>query len=231
MGFLRTLNGQTVTFAPDDAIYTIPAGINDRATIAGSYQDTAQAWHGFLRSADGGITVFDDPDANTNGNGTIATAINNNGAVTGFYEDKYTYTFRAFFRDQSGSFINFDTGTGIAPIAYPVAINLGDEIAGFSEAAYTYGFLRDTSGKVTDFETSDYATYVAGMNDDGAVVGSWEGSKETVAFVRDADGRSVSFIAPYPSYRTAAEAINKNGTVTGNWQDTNYVFHGFVQKK
>ena len=66
-------------------------GINPAGAITGFMRDANFARHGFVRSPEGTITVFDDPNAGTctvscgtigNGQGTRAYAINPAGAIT-----------------------------------------------------------------------------------------------------------------------------------------------------
>jgi hypothetical protein len=236
VGFQRSVAGQIKIFAPAGAIFTIPLGINDSGTSTGVYQDTANAWHGFLRDASGTITIVDDPDANiSNGNGTDPTAINNNGAITGYYNGKNTGTVRAFIRDQFGNFSNFDVAPGGQTVVDPMAINLSGEVAGWytgSDQSVAFGFLQDASGNVTDFSVphaTDFRT--EGMNDNGVTVGFWQPDNggADFGFERSAAGTITSFTVPFPNFGTDAVGINNNGRVAGYWPDTNFLYHGFVR--
>src|SRR6266536_922636 len=74
---------------------TIVQDLNNAGQIVGFfYTDLDNVTHGFLRDRDGSIVAVDDPSAGTYINtslsiraGTIANAINTNGATTGVYED------------------------------------------------------------------------------------------------------------------------------------------------
>jgi hypothetical protein len=69
--------------------------INGQGTITGSYTDTNQAQHGFVREADGVVTAFDPP----RGRQTAATGINDSGVITGsFYYDWNAQTAIGFLR-------------------------------------------------------------------------------------------------------------------------------------
>ena len=95
--------------------------INSGGTIAGFFSDSIGLVHGFLRTPDGVITVFDAPDAGTQsvpgfvptplgvlgGQGTYATSINKAGAITGLYVD-IANVLHGFLRAPDGSFTEFD---------------------------------------------------------------------------------------------------------------------------
>jgi hypothetical protein len=69
---------------PGDNNGTYSSGINASGAITGSYQDTNENYHGFLRSPDGKFTTFEAPGADTGAyNGTSPAAINDLGVMTG----------------------------------------------------------------------------------------------------------------------------------------------------
>ena len=71
-----------------NATLTRALGINDAGTITGYDEDASFVYHGFVRTADGAISAFEVPGAGTGlGEGTQARAINDLGAITGFYVD------------------------------------------------------------------------------------------------------------------------------------------------
>ena len=98
-GFLRAKDGSFTTF---DAVpspsspcctWTFPIAINPAGTIAG-YENGIGGNHGFVRAADGAVTILDAPGAsmcppsfNCINPGTVADAINPAGQVVGFYSD------------------------------------------------------------------------------------------------------------------------------------------------
>ena len=83
-GFLRSASGTVLTFdAPGAGVVgiccgfefeegTAGVGINTAGEIAGAYLDADHVYHGFLRSASGGITTFEAPNA---GSGTLQGSI------------------------------------------------------------------------------------------------------------------------------------------------------------
>lgn len=71
---------------------TIATSVNTSGVITGAYKDANGVAHGFLRSSDGTIASFDDPDAGTSGiapapSGTYGMSISDSGVVAGSYSD------------------------------------------------------------------------------------------------------------------------------------------------
>ena len=65
----------------------MPQAINDEGTVAGFYNDANGMHHGYLRSADGRFTYFDDPNGGDQFHqGTVPQFIVGY-TVAGFYED------------------------------------------------------------------------------------------------------------------------------------------------
>jgi hypothetical protein len=72
-----------VLFSVPGAVFNAePESINPAGAITGWYFDATRS-HGFLRAPDGTITSFDPPGST----GTVATAINPSGVVTGLFND------------------------------------------------------------------------------------------------------------------------------------------------
>jgi hypothetical protein len=82
-GTLAALEFPTATWAVQP-VFTIPHAISiDQAgDVTGSYTDASGVQHGFVRNPYGTLTTFDPPE----GNQTTSTAINDGGAITGFYQ-------------------------------------------------------------------------------------------------------------------------------------------------
>ena len=76
-GFVRHPNGKFTSFDP--GFNTQPTSINNKGASTGSYQDIDLThFHGFVRSPDGTITLFDDASFCTSG----PTSINDQGVIT-----------------------------------------------------------------------------------------------------------------------------------------------------
>ena len=106
---------------PGDNNGTYSTGINASGAITGSYQDTNNAFHGFVRSPEGNPPTFEAPGADTGPyNGTNPNAINDLGAITGSYTDATGYG-HGFVRTPEGKFTTFEVpgagGYGTNPIA------------------------------------------------------------------------------------------------------------------
>jgi uncharacterized membrane protein len=82
-GFSASAKPKITTFDPEGSVGTFAYGINKSGVIAGSYEDSSDAYHGFVRAADGKIVAFDPPDSMV----TEAYSINNAGSVAGDYQD------------------------------------------------------------------------------------------------------------------------------------------------
>jgi hypothetical protein len=88
---------------PGDNNGTYPQGINVWGAITGSYQDTNNVFHGFLRSPDGKFTSFEVPGADTSPyNGTTPSSINDFGAIAGSYYDANGFS-HGFLRSPDGN--------------------------------------------------------------------------------------------------------------------------------
>jgi hypothetical protein len=79
-GFWRDASG-VHSFDYPGAMYTVSTGINIAGTITGYYSGADGVDHGFVRDQLGNFTSFDDPNAGPQG--TVPTAINRSGQITG----------------------------------------------------------------------------------------------------------------------------------------------------
>ena len=86
----------------------VTTGITPNRTIAGTYIDTNNVYHGYIRTPDGGITTFDAPSAGTDAyQGTICGSINKEGEITGQYIDTDNVV-HAFLRTRDGVLTTYD---------------------------------------------------------------------------------------------------------------------------
>jgi hypothetical protein len=156
--------------------------------------------HGYVRSNQGVITVFDAPGAGTGpGQGTFPFSpliMNPNGAITGWYIDS-AFVSHGFLRDRNGGFTTFDVpGAEAGPGTFPFAISQGGEITGFYDNGINanHGFLRDKRGVITTYDVPGAGTgpgqgpNVYSITPNGAVVGFYFDPDNVVhGFVRDGD--------------------------------------------
>lgn len=256
-GYLRTADGRFTEFDAPGAnpspgypcLYivggTCPAAINDLGVIAGWDGDANGVFHGFVRSADGRITVFDAPGAGTaSSQGTFASAINDQGGVTGYYLDGGN-VYHGFVRSADGHVLTFDSpeaGASAYQGAEPECINNLGEVAGaaYDENGFGHGFVRSADGKFTTFDPpgsagSYYGVDYVYVNDFGVVAGSyWRGAGNvSYGFEGMPNGKISAYQVPRAGTvafdGTYTNAINLEGTTVGYVTDSNEENHTFVR--
>jgi hypothetical protein len=256
-GYARTADGKYVSFdapgadpAPGyNCLFfaggTCPQAINDLEAIAGFDGDANGVFHGFLRAADGKITVFDAPGAGTGGGqGTFPDCINVWGAITGYSVDG-NGTAHGFVRRIDGSITVFDdpdAGTGPGFGTYASSINDEGAISGvfFDPTGFGHGFVRSPTGEIANFDApgADSGSIGTGnvfINDAGVSAGSvFQGADGVIyGFEGNASGKSVAFQVPEAGTGgfegTNVNALNVEGTTTGYVTDNNEENHIFVR--
>jgi probable HAF family extracellular repeat protein len=177
---------------------------------------------------------------------TVHVGLNNRGQIVGaFPVDESTLT-RGFVRSRRGDYEGFDAAPG-APdrVTSPFDINDRGAIAGAyavgsvaaPESVAFHGFLRKPSGAVITVDVPGAsATGASGINNRGAVVGTYE----------DARGKGHGFllrrgmvtpIDPPEANQDAtfgnigASDINDQGEIIGYYPDASGTFHGFLYHK
>lgn len=205
---------------------TIPAGINPKGVITGSYQASGIN-RGFLRDKDGTITTFD-----ISGTTTSPSSINEQGEITGDYGNGHS-----FLRDKDGTITTFDVSSAIIGNyagTFAESINPEGEIVGYTGPIYykgpglEVGFLRHKDGTITTFKVpGSTATLVSGINPGGEIAGYYYvGMPGSLGgergFLRDKDGAitKLEILGPGP-YATKALSINPGGEITGYYYDAN----------
>lgn len=237
---------------------TVPIALNLEGAIVGYDLDQNGVFNGWLRRPDGTFTMWVGPGgcdiSPANGcYGTGALAINVLGTISGHDEDNSgNFVSHVLVRSAQGKFsvytdpaagTAFDTGTGCPACATP--INLFGAIAGLyiDQNYVVHGFLRGPEGAFTNFDVPGagpsgidcFADCVLGLNDWGAITGFYPDANSVWhGFVRSPEGTITSFDAPGADETigdnngTYAYSINDAGVITGSYQDSNNVFHGFV---
>jgi len=137
------------------AVQTVPRDINSSGEITGDWYDGHTA-HGFIRSPDGSLTTFDEP----NGGWIVPDSIQIDGIVAGTYTDGQNVG-HGFIRSASGTFTTVDVpgarGTFISCIN-----NNGWIVGGWSanaDGTNPRGFIRTADGKIKKLSI-DQATYI-----------------------------------------------------------------------
>ena len=211
---------------------TSPLSINPAGAVTGSYADVNDVKHGFLRSPDGSLTLFDAPGAGTKyGSDTVAMSINPAGAITGAYTDA-SFVSHGFLRSPDGTFTVFD-----APGS---SINPASAITGFyTDASFmSHGFLRSPDGILTTFDapgaTSNFGTSPTSINPAGTITGSYSDAIGFHGFVRSPDGTFTTIDQPGGAGLTRPQGINAARAITGSYvvcsppPDFSCTTHGFL---
>jgi hypothetical protein len=135
---------------------------------------------------------------------------------------------------QSSSIITFDgpgAGTGLDQGTLAYGMNSKGTIVGtvISSNRKTYGFIRQTNGKITKLEyPGAQYTSVYGINDSGTIVGSYSGRHDQV-FLRTADGKFTSFAPSGTQFLEGFPVIDNLGNVAGTILTTYDFFECYVR--
>ncbi len=137
--------------------------------------------HGYLRAADGRITVFDAPGAGTtSGLGTFGDSINDENEIVGWTYDA-NFVAHGFLRDCDGKVIVFDApGAGTTPGngvgTYALTNNDLGVIVGtyYDDGFGAHGFVRAADGSITTFDAPGAADTNGGVNNlEGMITGNF----------------------------------------------------------
>ena len=245
-GFVRTREGTFVSFDVPGAVNgTFPSGINNFGFITGSYGDNlGSGFHGFVRTPYGTFVLFDVPVAAA----TVSVAINDEGAVTGWYFDVNFFQ-HTFLRAYNGALTTFDPPAAVYGSTPSTITDLGVILGVYFDAdSRTHGFLRSPAGAFSEIlgpggATGQFDPFNLGaalsINFQGMIAGTYFapivgnpfGGNYTV-FIRSKDGTYITFAAAdYPPccIWSAPSDINLAGTVTGSFNDGFTINHGFVR--
>jgi len=210
------------TFDPLGSVETFPSEINSSGTIAGAFADSSNRIHGFVRTADGMITVIDVPKSVANGNvtGTTADSINDLGAIAGTY--KSANRLHGFIRAPDGTITIFGAAVPISS----ALINNSGRVAGVSQTLrknhkrdIDLGYFRTINGKIVTYSVGVYTTPCC-FNNRGQTIGlGTDTNGNSIGFVRTANGVVTTFYAGPMDGRfepgTEPTAINDVGAVVG----------------
>jgi hypothetical protein len=237
---------------------TIPIAINVEGAIVGYYFDQNFVYQSFLRHPDGSFETWTNPgqceisiSAGCLGSG--AFSINAFGTIAGGYQDNSgNFVTHGFIRTAHGKLMHYsDPAAGAGPYqgtncpGCQRIVNLFGEIAGFyiDPENVVHGFVRSPLGTFTNFDIpqaapqdpSNVVDWLLGFNDWGAITGDYTDANGVYhGFLRGPDGTITSFDAPGADLTpgdnngTYPNSINDAGVITGTYQDSNNVFHGFI---
>jgi len=258
-GFVRSPSGSFALFdapgagtgpmPPQDCFLVCGQGtaafnINLKGEAAGIYIDANNFAHGFVRSRNGKITIFDAPDASPQGLGTFVceeTCLSPQGTVTGFYFDAND-TPHGYVREPDGSVTEFDgpgAGTGAFQGTLSASINPQGATTGYVTDPNNahHGYIRARGGEFTTVDDpsadSAHGTFGFAINLLAAVTGMYVDVNRTWhGFERSPCGSFTNFDAPDAGegrrQGTRPSTNNLLGEVTGWYIDANSVNHGFV---
>jgi hypothetical protein len=219
---------------------TIPFGILADDWIIGSYIDSSNVNHGFLRNPKTHhFTKFSYPGSLS----TYPDGVNSKLAVTGSYWDTSTVG-HGFLRAPGGHYTSFDdpgAGTGAGQGTFAGNINTKGEIAGNyrDSNGVSHGFLLSkVGGQYTTVDApgagtgSGQGTFIAGfsgLTDGGAVAGSYTDSNGVYhGFLRTGSGKFIDPIDPPGSVNSFVIGLSFKNVVGGYYVDSSGFYHGFV---
>lgn len=220
---------------PDATTTTLFGIADDNNTIAGSYiSGTDGLTHGFYGTLDGNYTSFDFGDSGftqprgIDSTGTlIAGFSNNDGVHCDFQEFEYDLTAGKLKAIKKGS---------VALAGEAQGINSKGEFAGdYCDTGGSGTIFGDEGSKFkwkSDVTTPFDSPYTGerGINKKGTLVGFYVNPDTNLQIGTLIKGGVTSTVV-YPDESetyTVLEGINDSGTVTGQWDDTGGIVHGFA---
>lgn len=235
-GFVRNPNKDIVEFDTDENDVVLPIAINPSGTsLAVLWDGTVEK--GAIRAPGGTITKFQAPKVGGERPATVPTAINTDGEAVGYATTSDQHS-RGLICSPDGTITMFDArgaGSGRFQGTFPNAVNSSGTIAGVYTGAdgISHEFLRTADGTVTSFDvTGGIGVTVAGLNDAGAVVGTYvvevDGQNDSHGYIRAADGAITTFDVPN-ALDTVPTGINSSGQITGNAYFASGIADAFIR--
>jgi len=175
------------------------------------------------------IIEFDVPGASD----TEPRDINNSGDMTG----GYSYSSGAggsFIRARNGQYVYLGN-------VFSQHINAADQTTGFLFASGTQGFIGAADGSWTAFDApgangGGFGMQPLAIDDKGNIIGIFGGPADRLVasgFLRDSNGNFTTFDAPgagrTENEGTFPRAFGAKGRIFGYFQDTHFVYHGFMR--
>jgi len=174
-GFVRSAGGVITKFqvpkpsSTVTVVVTQPSAVNGSGDIAGTFVDSTNAYHVFVRGVRGGIVTYDVPGS-TN---ITVTGINNRGEIVGHYYDGTNSHGFLITRSSGGTSVktfDYPGATGTAPSA----VNAGGTIVGYYYVGSgpLQAFELDAAGNFSNLAIAGATTVVAmSINDTGSITG------------------------------------------------------------
>jgi len=224
----RSSKGLFETFSAPGSPDITPDSINSAGIVAGSYGDTRE--DGFVRKPDGIFTTFTVPGIFPS-TSTNPIVINNSGAVAGPYFDANGKE-HGFVQLKDGALFTIDYPDSRGTDA--TGISNGGSVTGiYLDASFNaHGFVREPSGAWVSFDVpgGNFGFFfpTLNINDSGLVAGSYVQGSAQEGFLSQ-EGASLISFAVTGGVSTWASGLNSNGYVTGGYQDSNFVAHGYIR--
>lgn len=250
--FLRARDGTVETFDASEAgVSSNVERIDNAGSIVGEYEDAIGAFHGYVRTKNGAIVQFDEPDAGIGYlQGTEAFDVNRAGVISGPYYDANGVA-HGYLRAADGTFTEFDVpGAGAGPNQGTIAniIDNKGRVAGtyIDSNDVLHGFLRSPDGAITTFDVPDagtgyqQGTWPVDIAGHGKIAGWYQDANGIYhGFERSKDGAIVEFDAPgaqqspgpYLGPGTLAITVAKHNTIAGWDEDVSGVYHGYLRTR
>jgi len=208
------------------AVSTSANGINNAGVIVGSYEDSGNAYHGFIMDGST-LTTLDDP----NGTNTNASDLNANGTVqvVGSYTNSAGKS--AGFLYSNGVYTDIPGPTGaVSSFASDINDN-GVIVGGYTDSSNVTRAYVLKEGKYSTLGIYMAAiTIASGINDDGYFT-LWyvDGlSGVTQSRIYNSNTGTYQVMNVPGAMDSLALDINNAGDVAYEWTDANYVGHGAV---
>jgi hypothetical protein len=223
VGYERLSNGQfsKPIGMPGDNLYA--TGLNDSNVISGYYY-TTETEISFTYSK-GVFTDFAYNDLQTQ-----VDRINNNGDLTGIYEESASLFPGFVYVASSGATATFSVAGGAA--TFPEGLNKKDIVVGAYTPTIPYStfqsFLRLPNGKIVRFSYPGASqTFANQINDCNVIAGSFD---DASGMQHGFYGKLTSFTEiDYPgAVQTSLDGINNKGELVGSYIDSSSFRHGFV---
>jgi hypothetical protein len=218
---------------PDATTTTLFGIADDNNTITGSYIDSGGLTHGFYGTLDGNYTSFDFGDSGftqprgIDSTGTLIAGFSNNDTIhCDFQEFEYDLTAGKLKAIKKGN---------VALAGEAQGINSKGEFAGdYCDTGGSGTIFGDEGSKFkwkSDVTTPFDSPYTGerGINKKGTLVGFYVNPDTNLQIGTLIKGGVTSTVV-YPDESetyTVLEGINDSGTVTGQWDDTGGIVHGF----
>ena len=240
--FPIALVAQTSTFVSFDAPGaagqgTFAVGINRSGVVAGFYTDSSNAFHGFVREANGVINEVVVPGLTS----IKVSGINDAGQVVGSGNlTAKPFTAKGFVVNGDGTSTTFSVvGAGGF---FANGINNQGEVTGYYSGSdnRVHSYIRDASGKITTFDNPEATkatgngTFAWAINDRGQAAGFYNSDANTGvnrAFVRDRFGKFTNFdVSPAGgAIEIGIGGISASGEVVGQYFGSDFIQYAFIR--